>query len=86
MSLEVFTAVTATNAFFWDVASWVLLRTDVSEVFTASIFKVERNSEVGTTLTLTSRSVLDFNRDSNENWNTDWCDMLCACSTIIRIY
>jgi hypothetical protein len=53
--VEVFTAVTMKNGVFWDVALCVVLvRTDVSEERSASIIRVTRISELGTTLAVTS--------------------------------
>jgi hypothetical protein len=48
---DVFAAVTMKNTVFWDVA---LVRTNVSEECVASIIRVTRISELGTTLAVTS--------------------------------
>jgi hypothetical protein len=42
------------NVIFWDLMPWALVRTNVSEERIASIIKVERISELGTTLAATS--------------------------------
>jgi hypothetical protein len=42
------------NAFFWVVTPWALVRTNVSEKCVASIMRVERISELGTMLDVTS--------------------------------
>jgi demethoxyubiquinone hydroxylase (CLK1/Coq7/Cat5 family) len=48
---------------FWDVTCGVLATTDVSEEFIASIIRVERIGELGTTLAATSnRSTLQRNK------------------------
>jgi hypothetical protein len=50
------------NVVFWDVTSVALVRTDVSEERIASIIRVSRIGELGTTLTVTSnRSTLRRN-------------------------
>jgi hypothetical protein len=49
LRFEGFTAVTMKNTAFWDV-SVVLVRTDLSEEISASIFRVTRIGELGTTL------------------------------------
>jgi hypothetical protein len=41
-------------AVFWDIGRVALVRTDVSEEPSASIIRVTRNGEVGTTLAITS--------------------------------
>jgi hypothetical protein len=51
---EVFTAVTIKNGVFWDVTPCALVRTDVSEELSASIIRVTRIDELGTTLAVTS--------------------------------
>jgi hypothetical protein len=58
--IAVFTAVTTKNADFWDATTCCSLRTDVSEEIIASIFRVTRIDELGTTLGETSnyRSML----------------------------
>jgi hypothetical protein len=43
------------NVVFWGVSGVVLVRTDVSEKCSASIIRVTRIGEVGTTLAVTSR-------------------------------
>jgi hypothetical protein len=52
--LKVFTAVTMKNAVFCDVAPCGFVRTDVSEERSASIIRVTRIGELGTTLAVTS--------------------------------
>jgi hypothetical protein len=47
-------AVTMRNAVFWDVSRVVLVRTDVSEERSASIIRMTRIGELGTTLAVTS--------------------------------
>jgi hypothetical protein len=42
------------NGVFWDVTSCGLVRTDVSEELSASITRVGRIGELGTTLAVTS--------------------------------
>jgi hypothetical protein len=42
------------NAVFWDVTPLALVRTDVSEERIASIIRVTRIGELGTTLAVTS--------------------------------
>jgi hypothetical protein len=42
------------NAVFWDLRCVTLVRTDVSEELNASIIRVKRICELGTTLALTS--------------------------------
>jgi hypothetical protein len=51
---EVFMAVTMKNAIFWDVTPCESCKTDVSEEFSASIIRVTRIGELGTTLAVTS--------------------------------
>jgi hypothetical protein len=46
--------VTMKNGIFWDVTSVDLVRTDVSEDPSASIIRVIRINELGTTLAVTS--------------------------------
>jgi hypothetical protein len=43
-----------TNAVFWDVTPYALVRTDVPEERIASIIRVKTVSELGTTLAVTS--------------------------------
>jgi hypothetical protein len=58
---EVFTAVTVKNPVCWMWCNVVLLRTDVSEERIASIIRVTRISELGTTLAVTcKRRQVDF--------------------------
>jgi hypothetical protein len=52
--IEVFTAVTMKNAVFWDVTPCALVRIDVLEELSASIIKLTRIVELGTTLAVTS--------------------------------
>jgi hypothetical protein len=54
LRFEVFTAVTKRNAVFWDVMPVTLTRADVLEGYIASIIRVTRISELGTTLAVTS--------------------------------
>jgi hypothetical protein len=51
---EVFTAVTMKNGVLWDVTPCGLVRADVSEEPSASIIRVTRICELGTTLAVTS--------------------------------
>jgi hypothetical protein len=47
-------AVTMKNAAFWDICRVALVRTDVSEERIASIIRLIRISELGTTIAVTS--------------------------------
>jgi hypothetical protein len=59
---EVFAAVTMKNGVFWHITPCDLVRTDVSEELSASIIRVIRIGELGTTLAVTSnRSTLRRN-------------------------
>jgi BRCT domain type II-containing protein len=49
-----FTAVTVKNAVFWDVMSYGSCTADVSDERIASIIRVTRTCELGTTLAVTS--------------------------------
>jgi hypothetical protein len=51
---EVFMAVTMKNGVFWDVMPVALVRTDVFAEISASIIRVTRIGELGTTLAVTS--------------------------------
>jgi hypothetical protein len=51
---EVFTAVTMKNCVFWMLGRVALVRTDVSEEFSASFIRETRIGELGTTLAVTS--------------------------------
>jgi hypothetical protein len=51
---EVFMAVTLKNAIFWDLHHVALVRTNILEECSASIIRVTRISELGTTLAATS--------------------------------
>jgi hypothetical protein len=51
---EVFTAVTVKNGIFWELRRVALVRTDVSGELSASIIRVTRIGELGTTLAVTS--------------------------------
>jgi hypothetical protein len=51
---EVFTAVAMKNGVFWDVTPVDLVKTDVSEELSASLIRMTRISELGTTLAVTS--------------------------------
>jgi hypothetical protein len=54
VTFEIFTAMTMKNGVFWDVMPVALVRTDVSEELSATIIKVTRIGELGTTLAVTS--------------------------------
>jgi hypothetical protein len=55
---EVFTAVTLTNAIIWDMELCGLVESDVLEENVASIFRLERMSELGKTLAVTIKRLV----------------------------
>jgi hypothetical protein len=61
VKFDVFTAVTMKNAVFWNVTSCGSCRNDVSEEHIASIIRVRKMDELGTTLAVTNnRSTLRY--------------------------
>jgi hypothetical protein len=76
LRFELFTAVTMKNAVLWDVTRRVaLVRTDVSEELSASIIRLTRIGELGTTLAVTSNR-----RTLRRNTYAEWC--LLGCYTV----
>jgi hypothetical protein len=61
------------HTIFWDVTACGTVRTDVSEDRSASIIKVTRIAELGTTLAITSnRRMLRINNNDLKKEELEW--------------